>query len=69
MSRPNNKVEIVRLTYGVFVVTVFDLFGREVRVRQSPRFSTETRRREGALEQARQYSETFGVWFDERIYN
>ncbi len=68
MNAPTNKVEIVRLTYGFFVVTVFDLFGRKVRERQSPQFSTETKRREWAIEQAKQYAETFGVWFDPVIY-
>ena len=68
MGRPCDKVEIVRLTYGFYVVTAFDLFGRQLAINQSPRLSTETKRREWAIEQARLYAERWGLWVDDITY-
>lgn len=69
MAAPTNCVEVVRLTYGWYVVTAFDLFGRRVRQRQSPAFSTEGRRRAWAIKQAELYAEQFGLWFDGRVWD
>lgn len=68
MARPTSKVEIVRLTYGHYVITAFDLFGRVVAERGSPRFGCESKRRAWAVAQAEQWAERFGLWLDPKVY-
>lgn len=67
---PTDRVEIVRLTYDVFIVTAYDLFGRTIRQRQYATGSSGSRRR-FAIEQAKQWANRWGLWFDERtcIFN
>lgn len=70
MAIPHAKVEIVRLTYGWFVVSAYDMFGAKIKESQSPWFlSTETRRKEWAIEQAKQWAERFYLWLDLKIYD
>lgn len=66
---PSNTIQIVRLTYGHYVVTAIDIAGRTIAVAGSPRYSTETRRRQWAQEQAAQWSEKHYIPIDERIYS
>jgi len=63
---PTDRVEIVRLTHEIYIVTAYDLFGRTMRVR---RFEFGRKRREWAIEQARQWAEQFGLWHDEQVYS
>lgn len=69
MGAPTSKVEIVRLTYGVYVVSAFDLLGKKIKEAQSPELSTETRRRAWAVEQAKQFGDRFYLWVDPKIYD
>lgn len=69
MAAPVSKVEVVRLTYGVFVVSAFDWLGQKIKEAQSPGLSTESRRRAWAIEQAKQWGERFYLWVDPKIYD
>lgn len=61
-------VEIVRHTYDVFELTAYDFLGRTIRHRMIEAGSPQNRRK-WAIQQAEQWAETLGLWFDGKIYS
>ena len=65
MPGPSQVVEVIRHTYDAYEVVAYDIFGRLIRRRW---FEHGRRRKEWALEQARQWAERYYLRFDETIY-
>lgn len=63
---PTNCVEVVRHTYDCFEVVAYDLFGRIVRHRM---YVAGKKRRQWAIQQATEWADQLGLWWDGKIWN